>query len=132
MNYRNIIGSTLLASGVMGAGAFGQDVHESSDINFDTEYQEVVLYQTDDQELKDKLKRYVYSKKKEARILKAETDQDIKSISKRARNAGTEEAKQAARIAISDTKKELKRELYSIQKDIKQAVKRARQAAQNS
>ncbi len=128
---KNIIGSTLIASGVMGAGAFAQEASELSDINFERDYEEVVLYQTDDEEIKQKLQRFINSKKKEARILSAETDQDIASIKKRARLAGTDEAKQAARIAIAEQKNELKRELYSIQKDIKNAVKRARNAAQS-
>lgn len=131
MNYRKLIGSTLIASGVLGASAFAQDAIESSDINFDEDYVEVVIYQSSDEELKNKLNRFVNSKKKEARILSAETDQDILSIKKRARSAGTDEAKQAARIAINAQKNELKRELFNIQKDIKNAVKRARNAAQS-
>lgn len=131
MTYKNLIGTTLIASGVLGAGAIAHEDNDLSDINFDQDYEEVVLYQSDDDDIKQKLQRYINSKKKEARIASAETDQDIANIKKRARNAGTEEAKQAARIAINDQKNQLKRELYSIQKDIKQAVKRARNAAQS-
>ena len=130
MTYRKLFGTTLVASGVLGAGAFAQDGNDLSDINFDQDYEEIVLYQTDDDEIKQKLQRYINSKKKEARILSAETDQDIANIKKRARLAGTDEAKQAARIAINDQKNQLMRELNNIQKDIKQAVKRARNAAQ--
>lgn len=132
MTYKGLIGSTLIASGVLGSGVFAQDVSEPSDINFDSDYERVVIYQTTDEELLQKLKRYINSKKKQARILNAETDQDIEAIIKRARLAGTEEAKHAARIAINDQKNQLKRELYSIRTDIKQAVRRARNAAQNS
>ena len=101
-------------------------------INFDSDYERIAVYQTTDEELLQKVKRYINSKKKEARILKAESDQDIQAIKKRARQAGTEEAKQAARIAIQDQKNQLKRELYSIRADVKQIIKRARNAAQNS
>tara|TARA_R110002096_G_scaffold416576_3_gene619637 strand:- start:76283 stop:76681 length:399 start_codon:yes stop_codon:yes gene_type:complete len=132
MTYIKLIGSTLIASGVLGSGAFAQDVSEPSDINFDSDYERIAVYQTTDEELLQKVKRYINSKKKEARILKAESDQDIQAIKKRARQAGTEEAKQAARIAIQDQKNQLKRELYSIRADVKQIIKRARNAAQNS
>ncbi len=132
MSYKKVMGSTLIASGVIGASAFAQGAEEPSDINFDEDYEEIVIYQTEDEELLNKLKRYLNSKKKEARILNAETDDQIEQIIKRARNAGTEEAKLAARQAIKQTKSELKRLLADIRSDMKQAIKRARMAAQRS
>ncbi len=132
MSYKKVMGSTLIASGVIGASAFAQDATEPSDINFDEDYEEIVIYQTDDEELLNKLKRYLGAKKKEARILTAETDDQIEQIINRARSAGTEEAKMAARQAIKETKNELKRLLADIRKDMKQAIRRARMAAQQS
>ena len=127
-----LIGSALLATCAFQTSAFSQ---EDTDITADmlnAEYISVNIGENPDPNIRQKLNRYINSKKKDARILNALTDEKIAGYKKRARLAGTDEAKRAALQAIKKAENELKRALYEIRNDIKNAIKRVHNAYGNN